>query len=76
MRHFFAFQVVAQYSAERLGRPVDLALVARLALRLEIRSAPEIARHRPQFPQVHLRLARPNASPRITALSAVTSRAS
>ena len=56
--HFLALQVVAQYSPERFGRPVDLALVPRPALRLEIADQRlQIARHRPQFAQGHFRLA-------------------
>src|SRR6267154_6741947 len=56
--HFLALQVVAQYCPERVGRPVDLALVPRPALRLEIADQRlEIARHRAQFAQGHFRLA-------------------
>jgi len=56
--HFLSLQVVAQYSPERVRRPVDLALVPRPALRLEIPDQrPEIASHRPQFARGHLHLA-------------------
>ena len=55
---FLALQIVAQDCPEHVGRPVDLAFVARLSLRLELPDERlEIARHGPQFAQGHFGLA-------------------